>query len=211
MPVRKTVLNRVEKSKPGDAGAVGRVTKEPPETAAKTDTHDPQLLVQDQQGNPIPEAHVLLIAPNKTNVEGISNPRGEVVLKQPISGELRTVFCAAAQFTALAVRSYDPRLPTTIHLAENPDGGSVIIIDGVGEVPGLKGTLNPILDTVGRTYIYAHNIAIEGGKQQPVNFARNQLLSVEDNQGDEFRLKILEIIGSSSLIEYKRVKGPTRQ
>ena len=89
------------------------------------------------------------------------------------------------------------------------NGGSVIILDGTGYIPGLDGRLNPILDTQGRMYLYAENIAIEGGKAQPVDFTTNRALRVEDSHGHTFQLEIISILGSSSLIEYRRLSGPS--
>lgn len=54
---------------------------------------------------------------------------------------------------------------------------------GTGYIPGLKGRLNPILDSSNRTYLYADNIAIDGGKGQPVGFNVNVPFELEDADG----------------------------
>ena len=45
-----------------------------------------------------------------------------------------------------------------------------------GRLPGLKGTLNPIRDSLDRTYLYAFNIAINQGEPQPVSFVPGEVM-----------------------------------
>lgn len=82
----------------------------------------------------------------------------------------------------------------------------MILPDGTGYVPGLDGRLNPILDDQGRTYLYAENVAIEGGEAQPVSFTPNRPFRVRDRHGNSFDLDIVSIMGTASLIEYTRGK-----
>ena len=77
-----------------------------------------------------------------------------------------------------------------------------VICDGTGYIPGLKGRLNPILDTINRTYLYANNIAIDGGKIQPVTFKPGVPMDLEDCDGMIMQVTIKDIQGSVSLIEY---------
>ena len=153
-------------------------------------------------GDPVPDAHVLLIAQNATYIEGLSDASGRIFLKSEINEKPRTVFCAALHFSAFLERDYSTNKTLVIRLKAKTAGGSILIRDGVGGLPGLNGFLNPILDTSARTYIYAPNVAINNGKPQPVNFSRNEALTLEDNEGHRFRATIIEIIGSSSLLEY---------
>lgn len=69
-----------------------------------------------------------------------------------------------------------------IELSKIENIGS-IVIQGTGYIPGLTGRLNPIFDSSHRTYLYANNIAIDGGKNQLVSFTLNNILILEDNQG----------------------------
>lgn len=91
-------------------------------------------------------------------------------------------------------------------MAPHPGGGSIIVSDGTGYVPGLDGRLNPILDSLNRTYLYAENIAISEGSAQPVNFMIDHPIRVSDRHGHAFELRIVSIVGSSSLIEYSDLK-----
>lgn len=165
---------------------------------------DSHITVTNARGEPVPDAHILLIAQNTNYVEGLSDGNGAVLLKSEIGVGPRTIFCAAQNFSAFLMPAYKGGERLVIKLRSRPHGGSVIIL-GSGEVPGLMGMLNPILDTLNRTYIYGSNLAIKGGKQQPVSFARNEPFEIEDNRGHHFRMTIVEIIGSSSLIDFENV------
>ena len=65
------------------------------------------------------------------------------------------------------------------------------------------GRLNPIRDTSDRTYLYADNIAIDEGRQQPVSFRPGKPLRLTDAHGAELSVTIVDIIGQSALIEYR--------
>ena len=82
------------------------------------------------------------------------------------------------------------------------EGGSVIFSEATGHLPGLKGRLNPIRDTHDRTYLYASNIAIDDGKQQPVQFIPGEELRLTDAEGTGLCVRIVDIVGRSALVEY---------
>lgn len=63
--------------------------------------------------------------------------------------------------------------------------------------------MNPVLDTHDRSYLYAYNIAINEGCQQPVHFATGEDLRLTDAEGQEKSVRIVHIIGRSALIEYR--------
>lgn len=99
------------------------------------------------------------------------------------------------------VNSWDPGedLKATLALAENT--GSVLCMS-MGYIPGLEGRLNPILDTSNRTYLYADNIAIDGGKNQPATFKVDEPFELEDSNGVVMQVRILYIQGRTSLLQY---------
>ena len=84
-----------------------------------------------------------------------------------------------------------------------PSGGSAIFSESTGHLPALRGRLNPILDTSNRTYLYADNIAIEDGRQQPVTFRVGKPMRLTDAYGAELSVTVVDIIGKSSLLEYQ--------
>ena len=71
----------------------------------------------------------------------------------------------------------------------------------------MKGRLNPIRDTHDRTYLYASNIVIDEGKQQPVQFIPGEELQLTDAEGTELRVRIVDIVGRSALVEYFRCRA----
>ncbi len=79
----------------------------------------------------------------------------------------------------------------------------MIFPEGTGHIPSLPGRLNPIRDSVDRTYLYTSNIAINEGKQQPVYFQFEEELRLTDAHGCEYWIRIIDITGRSVLIEYR--------
>ena len=84
-----------------------------------------------------------------------------------------------------------------------PTGGSAIFPRETGHLPGLTGRLNPIRDTSDRTYLYADNIAIEQGRQQPVHFRLGKPMRLTDAFGAELSVTIVDITGTAALVEYR--------
>ena len=82
-------------------------------------------------------------------------------------------------------------------------GGSVIFSEATGYIPGLKGRPNPIRDTHDRTYLYASNVSINEGKQQPINFVPGENLRLTDADGREVIVRVVAIVGRSALLEYR--------
>jgi len=79
-----------------------------------------------------------------------------------------------------------------------------VTIESTGYIPGLKGRLNPILDTSNRTYLYADNIAIAGGVGQPATFKLNVPLELEDADGVIVFMTVKHIASRVSLIQFTR-------
>ena len=119
-----------------------------------------------------------------------------------------TVYAAAPGYAAYVEREWVPSEGAlAVELASLPQGGSVVFPEATGALPGLRGRLNPILDTHDRTYLYASNIAIDGGRQQPVHFALGEELRLVDAQGVELAVRVVEILGRSALLEYRSVSA----
>lgn len=159
-------------------------------------------------GRPLAGADVLVLFPNKTWKYAVTDENGEATVSLHSTHLPMTVFVSAKGFAAHVERDWVPaKNSLAIELDSLSEGGSIIFTESTGEVPGLAGRLNPILDTLDRTYLYASNVAIEGGKQQPVHFVLGQELLLTDADGREKVVKIVEILGRSSILEYR---GKTR-
>ena len=147
----------------------------------KIDPLNITISVTNSSGQPIPQANVVLSAQNgtylnvETNAHGISNFTIN-------TRRLYSVLVAHTNYPSALFENYDPKSDLKIVLNEIENVGS-IIIESTGYIPGLQGRLNPILDSIGRHYLYADNIAINGGLNQPVTFSLNDPLELEDSKG----------------------------
>lgn len=158
----------------------------------------------DAAGRPITNASIAVFYPNRTRLEVQTGTDG-VARFQLHQRSLVTLFCAHRDQPAFLRESFDPVADLRIQLPTVAGIGS-LICPGTCYLPGLSGRLNPIRDTLDRLYLYATNIAIEGGKQQPVQFAFDQWLHLEDSKGKECQLRIRSILGDAALIEYRFIK-----
>ena len=153
-------------------------------------------------GQPLAGAQVVALYPNKTWMEEKTDAFGRVAFgfhsELPI-----TVFCAAPGHAAHMERDWHPPESLSVQLEPLPMGGSAVFTEGTGHLPDLTGRLNPILDDLDRMYLYATNVAIDDGKQQPVHFRLNQPLRLTDVNGFEWIVRFIEMIGKSALLEYE--------
>ena len=155
-------------------------------------------------GRPVAGADVLALFPNKTWQRTPANDNGEAVLDLHAGHLPMTVFVAAAGFAAHVEHDWLPaERMLHVQLEALPNGGAIIFPEDAGSVPGLTGSLNPIRDGQDRTYLYASNIAINGGEHQPVAFTPREALRLTDAEGREMRVRIVEVVGRSALVEYR--------
>ena len=153
-------------------------------------------------GAPLAGVHVLMLYPNKTYREARTDAfgRAEFVLHARLP---MTVLCAAEGFMAHVVGDHQADGPLEVHLQPASDGGSQIIPNRTGHLPGIQGRLNPILDNLDRTYLYADNVAINDGQAQPVHFALNEPVRLTDSLGASATLWFREMIGASCVFDYR--------
>jgi serine/threonine protein kinase len=155
-------------------------------------------------GMPVSGATIALLTPDSRHLDGVTDENGNAAIWVP-ERELCTVFCAHPNFAAHHQLGFDPLVDLTIRLSAHFQRGSLIILDGTGYIPGLKGRLNPILDGLNRTYLYAANIAIDGGMPHPVPFALGKPLQLKDALGVVKLATILDIRASTSLVEFQPI------
>ena len=152
---------------------------------------------------PLPGTDLLLLFPDKTWKRATTDEQGEAAVDLHTTQLPMTVFASAPGHAAHLERDWTPsERALAIDLAALPEGGSVIFPEATGHIPGLKGRLNPVRDAHDRTYLYASNIAIDEGKQQPVHFIPGEELQLTDAEGTELRVRIVDIVGRSALVEY---------
>lgn len=198
---------RGQDTRPTDPTASQKPVSPLPHATSPSTNASSTIKVTDNYGKPVPGVDVLLLNTDGTHLKmTTTDGLGLVEVGEKMTG-LTTMFCAHPHFHHCRRARFDwDGSALSVQMSASPDGGSLVIPDGTGYIPGLDGRLNPILDDQGRTYLYAQNIAIEGGKAQPVSFTVGRPLGVKDSHGHAFRLEIIDIVGSSSLIEYSRHK-----
>ena len=155
-------------------------------------------------GRPAPGADLLVLFPNKTWKRATTDENGEATVDLYTTALPMTVFAAAPGRAAHVEREWMPsRGGLAIELRDLPGGGAIIFPEETGCLPGLRGRLNPILDTLDRTYLYASNIAIDQGRPQPVHFVLGEDLRLTDADGNELWARIVAIEGRSALVEHR--------
>lgn len=156
------------------------------------------------EGTPLPGVDVLALFPNKTWQRATTDEAGEAALDLYTTHLPMTVYAAVPGCAAGLEREWMPHKGgLLLELGPLPTGGAAIFPQATGRLPGLRGRLNPIRDTSDRTYLYADNIAVEEGRQQPVSFRLGKAMRLTDALGAELSVAIVDIIGRSALIEYR--------
>lgn len=161
------------------------------------------VVTREETGDPLPGVEVLVLYPNKTYRETRTDAfgRAEFVLHARLP---MTVLCAAEGFAAQVAHDYLANGPLEVRMHSVPKGGSQIISNRTGHLAGIQGRLNPILDNLDRTYLYADNIAINDGQTQPVHFALNEPIRLTDSLGASATLWFREMVGASCVFDYER-------
>ena len=155
-------------------------------------------------GQPLSEADVLVLFPNKTWRRATTDEYGEAAIDLHSTHLPMSVFAAAPGNAAHLEREWVPsQHALAIDLEPIPEGGAVIFPESTGQIPGLTGRLDPKRDSYGRTYLYASNISINQGQQQPVPFILGEELRLTDSDGIEMIVRIVDIVGRSALVEYR--------
>lgn len=160
------------------------------------------ILVKDDEGTPIKGCELILQAHNGTFNAVTTDGAGAAVFELKVR-RTSALLLSHPDFPAALHEKLDPDGTIEIKLLRADNIGSVAM-RRTGYIPGLKGRLNPILDSSKRTYLYADNIAIDGGKEQPVKFKVNVPFELEDSNGTVVYATVKHIAGDVSLIQYTR-------
>ncbi|MBP0593612.1 TIR domain-containing protein [Paraburkholderia sp. LEh10] len=157
---------------------------------------------------PLPGVTVSAISRNGTVLDAVSDRSGIATLEVD-PDRLHAILLAHPQYYAQVVddlRSGQNEL--RLVLQHRCDGGS-LVVHQTGYIPGLEGRLNPILDTSGRMYLYADNIAINDGEPQPARFSLNKPFSLEDAVGNIYEATVVFIFARSTLFDYREIERPS--
>ena len=152
---------------------------------------------------PIEGVSLSALAENRTTINTVTDSNGKAFIQLAVSNKY-TLLAAHPKHLSRIVKRIHERKELSLRLPTKGLSGS-IIIHSTGYIPGLNGRLNPILDTSNRAYLYADNIAIDGGKTQPVTFSIDRPFKLEDAQGSRFEVCVKLIAGRTSLIDYRQL------
>ena len=155
---------------------------------------------------PVSGADVLILLPNQGPMSLVTDAEGRANVKLHINRLLVTMFVAAQNCYGFVFKELiDSDSTIILELEQIPDGGTVIIRDGIGTIPGLTGRVNPIRDEYDRVCLYATDITSDGGKPQPVHFIPGEELRLTDSNARQAVVRIIDIVGRSSLVEYHSI------
>ncbi len=170
----------------------------------KVDPSVSNITVTSTLGKPIEGATVVAIADNDTTKSASSKNNGiaELTISTRRNYQL---LVAHPDYPGAIVQAWDSAEDLKVTLASTDNTGSVMCMS-TGYIPGLQGRLNPILDTGNRTYLYADNIAIDGGKNQPATFSIDIPFDLEDCDGVIMQVRVLHIQGRTSLLQFVHAK-----
>jgi hypothetical protein len=177
-------------------------------SAPRVDPIHARVLVVSSSGQPVAAANITAIADSGTTKNGSTSIDGVAELSIP-TRRLYQLLVAHSEHPGAVIHSWDPSVDLTVTVVDSENTGS-IICHSTGHIPGLEGRLNPILDTHNRMYLYADNIAIGGGVQQPATFQVDVPFELEDSNGVVMEVRVLHIQGRTSLLQYafpRRIDG----
>ena len=158
-------------------------------------------------GKPIAGASVLILFPDKTCTKLITTDEDGVAwLDIPSVQQPMTVFVAAEGFAAFVKRDWiAAKCALTAKLDRLSEGGSLISPDGQVHLPNVieRWDFRAFRDHLGRDYIASGNLAINGqnNSMTPFNIGEEMCIST---QGQERFVRIVDIVGQSVLVEYRR-------
>ena len=158
-------------------------------------------IVDNDTKTPIKGVYIVFSANNGTYLSGVTDDTGycKIIIE---TKRLYDVLIAHENYPSFIINKFNLDSDLEIKLSKFPNVGSVII-QNTGYINGLQGRLNPILDSLKRMYLYANNIAINEGEPQPVTFALNEPIVVEDSRGVIMKLIFKYINGhTTALIDY---------
>ncbi len=155
-------------------------------------------------GRPVDGVEILVLFPNRAWQRALTGKQGEAVLNLHSVHAPMAVFVATEGFAGQLKSGWIPaERVLKVDLDRIPEGGSVILPDGIGAIPGLRGRLKAMRDEHGRHSIHTTNIAINGSREEPQSFVLGEEMRLADDDGGEKLVCILNVIGRSVLLEYR--------
>lgn len=172
-----------------------------------------RVMVTDPDGAPLTGIEIARVSYNGTFLLGVTDADGSWIYDEPFPGTATLLAASEGRSGQAVVVQEEEWSSDPIGVALEPiaDGGSVIFRQGTGHIPGLDGRLNPIRDSLSRHYIYGDNLSFEDQPDQPFRFTVEEPFSIADAKGNAFSVRVLAILGRTSLLEYRRVARTSLQ
>ena len=172
--------------------------------AAATDaTPSTAVILCQHEGKAASGIALLLLFPNNTWHHTTTDENGEAFVNLHTTHLPMTVFAAASSFAAHLEQGWVPANgKLKIEMQRLTGGSSVFFAEGGGNLPGVSGKLNFVLDAYARTSLYADNITINRGQSQPIHCIPGEDLRLTDAGGKALMVRIVAIVGRSILMEY---------
>jgi len=182
------------------------LTPKPPSPSSRgvspVSTSETVISVRDSEGRPIEGAHISLVAENGTYLQALSDSGGRAVIKVAKRRKF-TIYCSHNDYPAFYQTNFDPVNDLQLTLPRLEGIGSLTYTTSRGGlIPNFSGGISPVHDSSDRLYLYASNIAVDGGKLQPVPFEIDKPLHIEDVEGRELYITFRVVIGRIFLVEY---------
>lgn len=159
-----------------------------------------------QNGTLVDQAAVITVSPEGNGGDLVhTNERGVAHLSVPGAAGYTLLVAHRDYVGEAAALDLDQDTVAEITLAARAGYSSTIIEGGYGEIPGLKGHLNPNDGDKMSLYALRPDIAINGGKHQPVPFVLHEELRLKDTTGAVFLVRFEFLKNRTSLVQYTRV------
>ncbi|UZO81913.1 TIR domain-containing protein [Aquimarina sp. ERC-38] len=155
------------------------------------------------KGVPIRKANVVLIAPNSTYLEGLSDENGYAYFVIRTKNKF-TMLVAHSFYKAQTLREVDPVNDSNLILHKDKSGGSFILHKS-GLIPGISGKIESIKKRNETIYVTGDNIAISNNYGQTHKTELNKTLLIEDNQGKLIHLAFRFVHAGLALVDYKKI------
>ena len=194
---RERLLRVARKSIPDLSDAMGPPPAEPTSVAI--------TVLDSVRRWPVPGAMVSLVTEKGLNLSAVTDDRGIAALRIHPEVKSAHLVVSCEGFRAEFRKVVDVASGQQVVVSRFGTGGSLTFPDESGAVPGLEGDLQFHQDGT-KYYVYATNVAINGGGEQPVDYRLQDWISFEDVHGRRFRVRVVGHAGRTVALEYERLK-----
>lgn len=158
------------------------------------------IKVTDEKGTPVEKADVVAILKSGA-YQNTKFVNGAYVCEAP--EECVKVYVGAPGREAAVTKYSGASGSVDVTLKPNAAKGSAVV-RGKGSLPGIDGTVTPILDGQ-KTYMYSSKIGLVlNGRaaDQPLHFAMKRPIEAVSSTGKKFKIEVLDITPQVALVEF---------